>query len=326
MPDSAIVAESLSRSFGDLKAVDELSLEVAEGEIYGFLGPNGAGKTTAVRMLCTLLAPTSGRACVAGFDVAKSPHQVRKRVGAALQSTALDAKMTGRELLRIQGRYYGLNSAEIANRCEELAPILEMDAIDRRVSTYSGGMKRRLDVAIALIHSPSVLFLDEPTTGLDPSSRVKVWEEIRHLNNHMGVTIFLTTQYLEEADELADRVAIFNSGHLVAEDDPEELKRQVGEDVIVVNLGCSAADAEAVLKDVPGVEHVETSGTELAISSSQGAATISPVALALSAADLPVVELSLRTPTLDDVFFNLTGERMDEESHLSSEIAEEEAA
>ena len=320
MPPSAIAAESLSRHFGKLKAVDELSLEVEEGEIYGFLGPNGAGKTTAVRMLCTLLAPTSGRAVVAGFDVAKAPHQVRKRVGAALQSTALDEKMTGRELLRIQGRYYGLSAAEIANRCEELAPILEMDAIDRRVATYSGGMKRRLDVAIALIHSPSVLFLDEPTTGLDPSSRAKVWEEIRHLNQHMGVTIFLTTQYLEEADELADRVAIFNSGHLVAEDDPEELKRQVGKDVIVVHLGCDATDseAEALLAGVSGVEHVEASGSELAISSSQGAATISPVALALSSADVPVVELSLRTPTLDDVFFHVTGERMEEESRAGA--------
>ena len=327
---SAITAESLSRHFGELRAVDELSLEVAEGEIYGFLGPNGAGKTTAVKMLCTLLAPTSGRAEVAGFDVTKAPHEVRKRVGAALQSTALDEKMTGRELLRIQGRYYGLSSSEITKRIDELAPILEMDAIDRRVHTYSGGMKRRLDVAIALIHSPLVMFLDEPTTGLDPTSRATVWEEIRHLNQNMGVTIFLTTQYLEEADELAGRVAIFNSGNLVAEDTPEELKRKVGKDVIVVNLDCPAdecfeddADAESVLGGVQGVEHVEAKGSELVISSSQGAATISPVALALSAAGMPVVKVSLSTPTLDDVFFHHTGERIEEESRRDAEEAEE---
>ena len=330
MSVSAIAAEELSRHFGELRAVDELSLEVAEGEIYGFLGPNGAGKTTAVRMLCTLLAPTSGRAVVAGFDVVKAPHQVRKRVGAALQSTALDEKMTGRELLRIQGRYYGLSSSEITERVAELAPILEMDAIDRRVHTYSGGMKRRLDVAIALIHSPSVMFLDEPTTGLDPTSRATVWEEIRHLNKNMGVTIFLTTQYLEEADELADRVGIFNSGHLVAEGTPEELKRQVGKDVIVVNLDCPAddcfrddADAESVLSRVQGVEHVEAKGSELVISSLQGAATISPVALALSAAGVPVVKVSLSSPTLDDVFFHHTGERIEEEHRRETEESEE---
>ena len=327
---SAIAADNLSRHFGELRAVDELSLEVAEGEIYGFLGPNGAGKTTAVKMLCTLLAPTSGRAVVAGFDVTAAPHEVRKRVGAALQSTALDQKMTGRELLRIQGRYYGLSSSEITQRIEELAPILEMDAIDRRVHTYSGGMKRRLDVAIALIHSPLVMFLDEPTTGLDPASRATVWEEIRHLNQNMGVTIFLTTQYLEEADELAGRVAIFNSGNLVAEDTPEELKRQVGKDVIVVNLDCPAdecfeddTDAESVLSGVQGVEHVEAKGSELVISSSQGAATISPVALALSAAGVPVVKVSLSTPTLDDVFFHHTGERIEEEHRRDAEEAEE---
>ena len=320
----------MSRHFGEFKAVDELSLDVEEGEIYGFLGPNGAGKTTAVRMLCTLLAPTSGRAVVAGFDVAKAPHQVRKRVGAALQSTALDEKMTGRELLRIQGRYYGLSSSEITERVAELAPILEIDAIDRRVHTYSGGMKRRLDVAIALIHSPSVMFLDEPTTGLDPTSRATVWEEIRHLNQNMGVTIFLTTQYLEEADELADRVGIFSSGRLVAEGTPEELKRQVGKDVIVVNLDRPAddcfgngADAESALSGVQGVEHVEAKGSDLVISSSQGAATISPVALALSAVGAPVVKVSLSSPTLDDVFFHHTGERIEEEHRREAEESEE---
>lgn len=338
----AIVASELSRHFGELKAVDELSLEVRSGEIYGFLGPNGAGKTTAVRMLCTLLAPTSGSAVVAGFDVAANPHEVRKRIGAALQNTALDEKMTGTELLRIQGRYYGLPSGAITDRIAELAPILEMDAIDRPVSTYSGGMKRRLDVAIALIHSPSVLFLDEPTTGLDPTSRARVWDEIRNLNEQMGVTIFLTTQYLEEADELADRVGIFNQGHLVANDAPETLKRQVGNDVIVVKLDCapdgsapdgsaeasgsvetSAQRARQVLLGLAGVERVDFRGEELAVASSDGASTISPVALALSAAELPVVNISLHTPTLDDVFFRLTGDRIEVDRQVETEAATE---
>jgi len=329
----AIIADDLSRHFGDLKAVDKLSLEVHTGEIYGFLGPNGAGKTTAVRMLCTLLSPTSGRATVAGFDVAQHPHQVRKRIGAALQNTALDDKMTGLELLHIQGRYYGLSSNEIRSRIKQLAPILEMDAIDRKVDTYSGGMKRRLDVAIALIHSPSVLFLDEPTTGLDPTSRARVWDEIRHLNKQMGVTIFLTTQYLEEADELAGRVGIFNQGRLVANDAPKELKRQVGTDVIVVKLDCgpdenadaSSNKARQVLESLSGVERVDVQGEELAIASSNGASTISPVALALSAAELPVTNISLHTPTLDDVFFSLTGDRIevDRQVEASSEAADE---
>lgn len=320
---SAIIADKLSRHFDDLKAVDELSLEVYAGEIYGFLGPNGAGKTTAVRMLSTLLTPTSGSATVAGFDVVSRPHEVRKRIGAALQNTALDEKMTGTELLRIQGRYYGLSLGDITQRIEQLAPIMEMDAIDRKVGTYSGGMKRRLDVALALIHSPSVLFLDEPTTGLDPTSRASVWNEIRHLNREMGVTIFLTTQYLEEADELANRVGIFNQGDLVANDVPAELKRQIGTDVIVVNLdssveGCSDR-ASDVLENVKGVERVDVKGEELAIASSNGASTISPVALALSAAELPVTNISLHTPTLDDVFFSLTGDRIE----VSKEAVEE---
>lgn len=331
--EAAIVVTELSRHFGGVKAVDGLSMEVHAGEIYGFLGPNGAGKTTAVRMLSTLLSPTSGRAVVAGYDVVKSPHQVRQRIGAALQNTALDEKMTGMELLRIQGRYYGLSSAEIAERVKQLEPILEMDAIDRKVATYSGGMKRRLDVAMALIHSPSVLFLDEPTTGLDPTSRARVWEEIRHLNEQIGVTIFLTTQYLEEADELASRVGIISHGQLVANDSPERLKQQVGNDVIVVKLDCdgsgaageaaagdgggaaaSSHKAQQVLGELAGVERVDVTGDELAIASSNGAATISPVALALSAADLPVTNISLHTPTLDDVFFSLTGARIETDS------------
>src|SRR5207248_2616663 len=215
-PMPAITAQGLVRSFDGVAAVDGLDLDIGQGEIYGFLGPNGAGKTTTVRVLCTLLAPTAGRAVVAGHDVAAEPGQVRLRIGVALQDVALDPKQTGEELLRLQGRLYGLSRSDIDQRLAELRTLVDIgDALGRRISTYSGGMRRRLDLAAALVHNPDVLFLDEPTTGLDPVSRARVWEEIRRLNDVLGMTIFLTTQYLEEADELADRVGILNAGRLV---------------------------------------------------------------------------------------------------------------
>ena len=226
MTTAAVLTEGLRRRFDDNVAVDGVDLEVAPGEIYGFLGPNGAGKSTTVRMLCTLLLPTGGRARVAGHDVATEPDAVRLRIGVALQDAALDDKQTGRELLRLQGRLYGLHRDEIDRRLDDLEPLVDIgDALDDRIGTYSGGMKRRLDLAAALVHNPEVLFLDEPTTGLDPISRAKVWDEVRRLNEQLGMTIFLTTQYLEEADQLAHRVGIINGGKLVAEGTPEELKR-----------------------------------------------------------------------------------------------------
>src|SRR4051812_29044085 len=194
----AIAIEGLVRAFGDHRAVDGLDLEVHQGEIYGFLGPNGAGKSTTVRMLCTLLAPTAGRAEVAGFDVARRPDQVRLHIGVALQDVALDPQQTGEELLRLQGRLYGLSGADVETRLRALAQLVDIgDALAKPIATYSGGMRRRLDLAAALVHNPDVLFLDEPTTGLDPVSRVRVWEEVRRLNDELGMTIFLTTQYLE---------------------------------------------------------------------------------------------------------------------------------
>src|SRR5437870_7532057 len=231
---TAITTQGLVRAFDGLTAVDGLDLDVRTGEIYGFLGPNGAGKSTTVRVLCTLLAPTAGRAIVAGYDVAAEPGKVRLRIGVALQDVALDPKQTGEELLRLQGRLYGLSTADIRRRLAELTELVDIgDALGRPISTYSGGMRRRLDLAAALVHNPEVLFLDEPTTGLDPVSRARVWEEIRRLNDVLGTTIFLTTQYLEEADELADRVGILNAGRLVAEGTPTELKRSIGNDVVI---------------------------------------------------------------------------------------------
>ena len=300
------------RRFNGTTAVDDLDLEIPRGEIYGFLGPNGAGKTTTVRVLCTLLTPSAGRAIVAGHDVADEPEKVRLRIGVALQEAALDPKQTGVQLLRLQGRLYGLSRHEIDRRLNDLARLIDIgDALDRPIGTYSGGMKRRLDVAAALVHDPEVLFLDEPTTGLDPVSRARMWEEVRRLNRELDMTIFLTTQYLEEADELADRVGIINDGRLVAEGTPAALKRGVGNDVIVARLDGDAATASGGVARVAGVQGVEARGDELIITAINGPATIGPVAVALNGA---VRELTLRTPTLDDVFLELTGNRIENES------------
>ena len=304
----AVYAEALVRQFGGVRAVDGVDLQVPAGEIYGFLGPNGAGKSTTVRMLCTLLAPTGGRALVAGHDVAAEPGRVRLRIGVALQDAALDPKQTGTELLRLQGRLYGLSRRALARRLAELGELIELgDALDRPIGTYSGGMKRRLDLAAALVHNPEVVFLDEPTTGLDPASRARVWSEIRRLNQQLGMTIFLTTQYLEEADELAHRVGIIDLGRIVAEGTPADLKRSIGSDVIVARVDGDAAGARPAVEAVPGVRSVEAHGNELLIAAADGTAAISGVAVALAGSAVAVRDLTLRTPTLDDVFLELTG-------------------
>jgi ABC-2 type transport system ATP-binding protein len=308
----AVYAEALVRDFDGLRAVDEVELRIPAGEVYGFLGPNGAGKSTTVRMLCTLMAPTGGRAQVAGYDVATQPEQVRLRIGVALQDVALDPKQTGTELLRLQGRLYGLSNRALARRMAELGELIDLgDALGRPIGTYSGGMKRRLDLAAALVHDPEVVFLDEPTTGLDPASRARVWSEIRRLNQQLGMTIFLTTQYLEEADELAHRVGIIDNGRIVAEGTPADLKRSVGSDVIVARLDRDAARVRPLVEAVAGVLSVEAHRNELVITTGDGAAVISPVAVALAGSGAAVRDLTLRTPTLDDVFLELTGTHME---------------
>ena len=274
---AAVRAEALVREFNGKTAVDGIDLEIHRGEIYGFLGPNGAGKSTTVRVLCTLLSPSAGRAVVAGYDVASQADQVRLRIGVALQEAALDPKQTGTELLRLQGRLYGLSRDETSRRLETLAGLVDIgDALGRPISTYSGGMKRRLDLAAALVHNPEVLFLDEPTTGLDPVSRARMWDEVRRLNRELGMTIFLTTQYLEEADELADRVGIINGGRLVAEGTPADLKRSMGKDVIVARVAASRAAAPEAVAAVPGVRNVDVHGDEVLVAVDDGAAAIGP--------------------------------------------------
>jgi ABC-2 type transport system ATP-binding protein len=310
MSDVAVEAQDLRRSFGDNEAVAGVDLAVREGEVYGFLGPNGAGKSTTVRMLCTLLSMTGGRASVAGFDVASQADDVRLRIGVALQDAALDPKQTGRELLRLQARLYGLHRDEVDTRVDELIGMIDIgDALDDRVGTYSGGMKRRLDLAAALVHNPEVLFLDEPTTGLDPVSRNRVWEEVRELNTEHGVTIFLTTQYLEEADALADRVGIIVKGEIAAEGTPTELKRRIGTDVIVVRVDGDVQAADRAVREVEGVSSTDVHDDEITIAVDDGAALVSKVAVALDGDGVAVRDLTLRSPSLDDVFLELTGGR-----------------
>ena len=312
MNDAAITTRGLVREFGEFTAVDKVDLDIGRGEIYGFLGPNGAGKSTTVRMLCTLLAPTGGAATVAGYDVGSQPGEVRLHIGVALQDAALDPKQTGRELLRLQGLLYGLPKKAMGKRVDELGELIDLsDALDRPIGTYSGGMRRRLDLVAALVHNPEILFLDEPTTGLDPASRATVWAEVRRLNDQLGMTIFLTTQYLEEADELCGRVGIMNRGKIVAEGSPDELKRSVGADVIIARVDGDAASLCSAVAGLEGVQSVEAHGNELIIATDNGSASISPVAVALNGCDVAVRDLTLRTPTLDDVFLELTGSHIE---------------
>ena len=327
---TAIEAHGLVRDFGSKRAVDGVDLLVRQGEIFGFLGPNGAGKSTTVRMLCTLLRPTAGTARVAGYDVAKSPGEVRIRIGVAMQDAALDEKQTGREILDLQARLYGLRPTDRAASIERAIDLADIgDAIDARISTYSGGMKRRLDLAASLIHAPEVIFLDEPTTGLDPVSRTQVWDEVRRLNDELGVTVFLTTQYLEEADVLADRVAILADGRIVQQGTPTELKRAVGADVIVVDLEPEdIARAAEAAKAVPQADDVTAGRHGITIATSDGAGLVGAVAVALAGADVHPTAFTVRTPSLDDVFLQATGYRMAaaEEAAAESTVAAEEAA
>jgi ABC-2 type transport system ATP-binding protein len=309
------VARRLRRAFkGGIEAVCDLDLTVSVGEVFGFLGPNGAGKTTTVRMLCTLLPPTAGSATVAGLDVMEHPAEVRRRIGVALQEIGLDPVQTGRELLELQCGLYGIRGRRARARTEELLDLLGLtDAADRRTKTYSGGMKRRLDLASALVHAPDVLFLDEPTTGLDPASRLTVWEEVRRINAD-GATIFLTTQYLEEADKLCDRVAIIDGGRIVAEGTPEQLKGEMGHDVVSVSLdGADVAATEAALVGLPGLERVVAEPHALALYVEDGAGSIAEIVRRLDRDRIRVGAIAVARPSLDDVFLQSTGRRLEEE-------------
>jgi ABC-2 type transport system ATP-binding protein len=320
----AVEVEGLVREFkGGIRAVDGLDLEVQGGEIYGFLGPNGAGKTTVVRILTTLLRPTAGSARVAGHDVVARADAVRRSIGVALQEAAIDPLMTGRELLRMQGALHGLRRPAARDRAAELLERVGLtQAADRRVGGYSGGMRRRLDLALALVHRPEVLFLDEPTTGLDPTSRSALWREVRSLNDE-GTTVFLTTQYLEEAEQLADRVGIIAAGRLVAEGTPDTLKARVGDPTLHVELADagSAEDARAALAGIGALEPAKPEApTRVVLRTAAGKSAIAPAIRALDEHGVVVESVEVESPTLDDVFAAVTG------SHLEGAGEPEEAA
>ena len=311
-----IEIENLVREFRKgPRAVDGISLTVEPGEIYGFLGPNGAGKSTTVLMLTTLLPPTSGTARVAGYDIVREGPQVRASIGAALQEAALDPFLTGRDHLRLQAALHGLSRGERSKRSGELLERVGLsDAADRRVRGYSGGMKRRLDLALALVHRPSILFLDEPTTGLDPQSRSALWAEVSRLAREEGVTVFLTTQYLEEADVLADRVGIIDKGRIVAEDTPEALKAEIGRpsvEATPANPGERGAVAEALGRFG---EEIPAQPGAVAVRLDRGAGDLADVVRALDAKDLKVSNLKLDEPSLDDVFLAKTGRSLEGEA------------
>ncbi len=308
--ESPIEANGLRRNFGEIEAVCGVDLSVSQGEIYGFLGPNGAGKSTMVRMLTTLLKPSAGRARVAGFDVATDAGEVRRRIGVALQDAAIDPLMTGNELLHLQATLHGLGRKQGKERGRELLERVGLtDAGDRRVQTYSGGMRRRLDLAMSLLHQPAVLFLDEPTTGLDPSSRLNLWEEVRRLNSE-GTTVFLTTQYLEEADELAHRVGIIDGGLIVREGTPAELKAAVGSPTLRIDV---SPDQFGTANEVLGRFGEQRPAREgrLAIGLDDGASRLTDVVRALDEANVSVLHMELDAPSLDDVFAEATGRRLE---------------
>jgi ABC-2 type transport system ATP-binding protein len=312
MRDNGIEVEALVKEFRKgPRAVDGIDLTVGPGEIYGFLGPNGAGKSTTVHMLVTLLPPTSGTARVAGFDVVAEGPKVRAAIGAALQEAALDPLLTGSDHMRLQTTLHGLPRGERRARGAELLDRVGLsDAKDRKVKTYSGGMKRRLDLALALVHRPRILFLDEPTTGLDPQSRSALWQEVGRLAKEEGVTVFLTTQYLEEADVLADRVGIIDHGRIVAEGTPAALKAEIGRPTVEV-APLRAEDTPAIadvlvgfgeaVPGAPGAVAVRLSGDD----------DLAGVVRALDREGLEVATLQLHAPTLDDVFLAKTGRTLE---------------
>tara|TARA_B100001142_G_scaffold300085_1_gene324541 strand:- start:859 stop:1809 length:951 start_codon:yes stop_codon:yes gene_type:complete len=306
-----IEATNLTRTFGDLIAVDGISLAVSKGEVFGFLGPNGAGKSTAVRMLTTLLKPTSGEAWVAGHNVVSNAGDVREKIGVALQDAAIDPLMTGNELLRLQSVLHGIPKRKARIRCGELLERVGLTAAgDRRVGTYSGGMRRRLDLALSLVHEPEVLFLDEPTTGLDPTSRLALWEEVRNLNQEIGTTVFLTTQYLEEADQLAQRIAIIDEGKIVREGTPTMLKAKVGAPTLRVDVWDKDLRSAKEIMLQFGEERPARKG-RIAIGLNAGTRGITVVLKALEDQSIEVQHVELDEPSLDDVFADATGRRLE---------------
>ena len=332
--DTAIRAEGLVKTYpvrgrngGPVKALDGLSITVARGTIFGLLGPNGAGKSTTIKILTTLARPDAGSAQLEGVDVLKRPDQVRRMIGVVAQKSGSDPMATGRENLVLQGRLFGLGG-EVKARADELLARFDLtDAANRLVKTYSGGMQRRLDVALGLVHRPEILFLDEPTTGLDPEARTAMWQEINRLATGDGMTVLLTTHYMEEADRLADRIAIVDAGTVVAEGSPDELKGGLRGDAVHLDLppGADVAQATAVLAQVRGVRDLRVTGRALSARSDDGAAAVPGILTALERAGIPVAAVTVARPSLDDVYLRHTGRRYATESYATDQPEDEEA-
>jgi ABC-2 type transport system ATP-binding protein len=296
------------------KAVDNISFSVKEGEFFGFLGPNGAGKSTTIKILTTLLKKTSGSVSVAGYDVDTDASEIRKIIGVQSQETTVDGDLTGRENLTLQGHFQQMASGEIRERVAELLKLVELEsAAGKRARNYSGGMKKRLDLATALIHKPKLLFLDEPTTGLDPQSRIAIWTYLEKLNKEEGTTIFLTTQYLEEADRLCKRLSIVDFGKIVASGSPAELKRQIGADSIRISLEDCKKDgvtAKELIKSMTGVTEIIDSEECLNVYAKNASLLIADIVRALDSIDIRLTSVTFSSPSLDDVFMKHTGRRI----------------
>ena len=315
-PESVIQTRGLRRVFKsrkrEVEAVAGVDLDVRQGEIFGFLGPNGAGKTTTLRMLATLLPPSGGTARVAGCELATQAAQIRDRIGYVGQAGGADREITGRTELVFQGRLYGMSVDAARKRAAELIDMLELDgAADRKVGTYSGGQKRRLDIGLGLVHDPQLLFLDEPTTGLDPQSRARVWDEVRRMHDR-GTTIFVTTHYLDEADALCDRVAIIDYGKIVAEGTPEELKRAVAGDVVTLSVAGEQQRAFDLIREQPFVREAKLENGSVHLYVDRGEVAMPAILRLLDGAQMQLMTVELHRPSLDDVFLRQTGRSLRE--------------
>jgi ABC-2 type transport system ATP-binding protein len=316
-PEAVIETRGLRRVFKsrqrEVVAVAGVDLRVQAGEIFGFLGPNGAGKTTTLRMLATLLPPSGGTARVVGCQLATEPARIRERIGYVGQAGGADREITGRTELVFQGRLYGMSVPQAQRRAAELIDMLELNgAADRKVATYSGGQKRRLDIGLGLVHAPQLLFLDEPTTGLDPQSRARVWDEVRNMHDR-GLTVFLTTHYLDEADALCDRVAIIDYGKIVAEGTPDDLKRAVAGDVVTLSVaGGDQGRAYELIKDQPFVREARLEDGSVHLYVDRGEAAMPAILRLLDGASLQLMTVELHRPSLDDVFLRQTGRSLRE--------------
>jgi ABC-2 type transport system ATP-binding protein len=313
--DDPIVAEDLVKVYtGKIRAVDGVSFRVREGELFGFLGPNGAGKTTNVNMLTANLRPTQGRARTAGFDVAKDPAEVKRRIGLVFQESTADSDLTGRENMELQAALYSVPTGEANSRIGSLLERMQVaDAADRPVKTYSGGMRRRLELAVGIVHSPKILFLDEPTLGLDPQGRAGFWRYIQELRKELGLTVFLTTHYLDEADNLCDRLAIIDHGKIVASGTPAELKDRLGGDIVTLRVKEGGADLSPRFSTLTGVVSVQLQRGEYRVKCSNGEAMVPLLVDTSTKAGVSVTAVSLKRPSLDEVFLEFTGREFREE-------------